>query len=71
MCKDYISEIKELGCKHVHIKNKDAVNKLINEIVKGGPNKLQVVSDFDRTLTKQYEEGKDYHSSFGKKLILN
>lgn len=65
MIKDYVNEIKELQSSHVYIKSKDVVNKLINDIVNGGPNKLQVVSDFDRTITKQYEDGKEYFSSFG------
>lgn len=66
MLRDYVKEIKELQNKNVHIKNKESLNKLINELVKGGASKLQVVSDFDRTLTKQYDHGKDYCTSFGK-----
>lgn len=68
--KDYINQIKELQNKNVYIKNKNKVNNLIHEIVNGGANKLQIVTDFDRTLTKQYEPGKDYHTSFGLLLII-
>lgn len=63
---NYISEIKELTSPKVHIKDKDRVNKMIHDIVNGGVKKLQIVSDFDRTITKQHENGKKHLSSFGK-----
>lgn len=70
MLRDYVNEIKELQNGRVYIKNKNVVNQLISELIQGGPNKLQVVSDFDRTITKQYEHGKEYVSSFGKCNLL-
>src|SRR3989344_6951465 len=36
----------------VYIHNKDLLNKKIQEIISQGLNKLHIVSDFDRTLTK-------------------
>jgi len=62
---NFITEIKELNNPKVHIKDKERVNKLIHDIITGGVNKLQVVSDFDRTITKHHENGKKHLSSFG------
>ncbi|XP_033216860.1 7-methylguanosine phosphate-specific 5'-nucleotidase-like [Belonocnema kinseyi] len=49
----------------VKIKDKDGVIRKINNIIQGGPAKLQVVTDFDLTLTKQHVNGKNHLSSFG------
>lgn len=68
MCRDYVNEITEFSCKHVHIKNKENLNSLINRLVEGGARQLQVVSDFDKTITKQHENGKQHLSSFGNVL---
>lgn len=66
MYRDYVKEISVLSKQHVHIKDKIRINQLLNKIIDGGRTKLQVVFDFDRTLTKQHENGKVYQSSFGK-----
>lgn len=63
---NYAKEISELNQKHVYIKNPDNVNKIIENFIIGGYDKLQVVSDFDKTITKQHENGKPHLSSFGK-----
>ncbi|XP_051172523.1 7-methylguanosine phosphate-specific 5'-nucleotidase-like [Leptopilina boulardi] len=47
------------------ISNPTNVLKKINNIISDGPGKLQVVTDFDLTLTKQHVDGKDHLSSFG------
>lgn len=65
MTLDIVTQIKELNTSKVHVKDKDRVNKLIRDIIDGGPTKLQIVSDFDRTITKQHENGKKHISSFG------
>lgn len=65
MSRDYVNEIPVFKRKNVHIKDSVKLNKLLNKIIDGGVNNLQVVSDFDRTLTKQYEDGKEFLSSFG------
>ncbi|XP_033728309.1 7-methylguanosine phosphate-specific 5'-nucleotidase A-like isoform X2 [Pecten maximus] len=43
--------------KHVHIRDWDFVKSTIENIAKDGPEKLQVVADFDRTLTKHMNKG--------------
>lgn len=59
-------EINELARQNCKIKDIDRVERIINEIVKGGPDKLQIVTDFDFTLTKQVtDDGKPVQSSFG------
>lgn len=67
MNKDYVSTMKELSRSNVYIKDKTKVNEIINDLVKDGTNKLQVILDFDRTITKQHVNGTKQHSSFGKK----
>lgn len=50
---------------HVYIPNKPRVEMLINQLVSGGSQKLQVISDFDRTLTKHHVNGDVNPTSFG------
>lgn len=64
--KDYVKELDELNQSHVHIKDPCKVNEIIHSLIKGGCKRLQIVSDFDRTITKQHENGKMHLSSFGK-----
>ncbi|XP_034939841.1 7-methylguanosine phosphate-specific 5'-nucleotidase [Chelonus insularis] len=54
-----------LNRENVYIRNKDDVLRKIKKIQEDGPEKLQVVTDFDRTVTKQHVDGKDVLSSFG------
>ncbi|XP_043473742.1 7-methylguanosine phosphate-specific 5'-nucleotidase-like [Leptopilina heterotoma] len=49
----------------VKYRDKDVVLRKINNIIRDGPEKLQVVTDFDLTLTKQHVDGKAHLSSFG------
>lgn len=49
----------------VYIRNKERVEVLISELIAGGPQKLQVISDFDQTMTKQHVNGQRCLSSFG------
>lgn len=65
MSLNYIQTIEELNNPTVRIKNKENVNNIIANIISAGKDKLQVISDFDRTLTKQHENGKLHISSFG------
>ncbi|KAL3266058.1 hypothetical protein HHI36_010245 [Cryptolaemus montrouzieri] len=65
MVRDLVSDIKILSRLNVHMKDKKRVNDLLNKIVEGGFKKLQIVSDFDQTITKQHENGKKHLSSFG------
>lgn len=61
-----LADIDVLSRPNCKIKNCEHVEKLLNNIVIGGANQLQVVTDFDFTLTKQKtEDGKPILSSFG------
>lgn len=51
--------------KHVYIKDENATMNTINIMLRDGPDHLQVVTDFDLTLTKQHVDGKLVLSSFG------
>lgn len=64
--KNPIEEIGILSRSNVHIKNKAKLNEILNNMASGGLGKLQVVSDFDKTITKQHEDGIPHLSSFGK-----
>jgi len=48
----------------VRIHDRPRVENMINSLVMGGREKLQIISDFDRTLTKQHVDGKPTLSSF-------
>uniref|UniRef100_A0A0C9RKG6 5'-nucleotidase n=1 Tax=Fopius arisanus TaxID=64838 RepID=A0A0C9RKG6_9HYME len=50
---------------HVFMRDPDNVRKIIKKIRKDGARKLQIVTDFDQTLTKQHVAGKQLRSSFG------
>nr|XP_039256046.1 cytosolic 5'-nucleotidase 3-like isoform X2 [Styela clava] len=43
---------KILGQRHVSIKNPEIVRKKIETLIKGGASSLQVISDFDKTISK-------------------
>lgn len=61
-----LSEVDVLNQPHCKIRDRQRVEQIINEIVQGGSNELQVVTDFDFTLTKQITaSGKPTLSSFG------
>ncbi|XP_055838229.1 7-methylguanosine phosphate-specific 5'-nucleotidase [Episyrphus balteatus] len=65
----YLKDIPNLCQNHCKMKDPLRVEKIINEFIVGGVNRLQVVSDFDYTITKQRtEDGSQVLSSFG---ILN
>lgn len=61
-----LSDIDVFTRPNCKIKNPERVEQIINEIVNGGNQELQVVTDFDFTLTKQKtDDGKLVLSSFG------
>ncbi|XP_011067432.1 PREDICTED: 7-methylguanosine phosphate-specific 5'-nucleotidase isoform X1 [Acromyrmex echinatior] len=60
-----IDKFPALRSKHVYIKDKIAVLETINAIRQSGVNNLQIVTDFDLTLTKQHIDGRHVLSSFG------
>lgn len=48
-----LKELAFLSQEKCKIKNPEKLEQLLNELVSGGTKKLQVVSDFDHTITKQ------------------
>ncbi|XP_015596101.1 7-methylguanosine phosphate-specific 5'-nucleotidase [Cephus cinctus] len=60
-----VKKLPALRAPHVHMKNIDQVARIINKIIQDGSEKLQIVTDFDLTLTKQHVNGKQVLSSFG------
>lgn len=61
-----LSDIDVLNRPNCKIKDPERVERIINDIVNGGNTELQVVTDFDFTLTKQKtDDGKPVLSSFG------
>lgn len=60
-----IEDVKALLSKTVHIKDKNRVEELVNRLVRDGKDKLQVILDFDQTMTKQHVNGNRCLTSFG------
>lgn len=47
-----LKELTFLNQQSIKIKNPDNLELILNKLVTGGPKKLQIVSDFDHTITK-------------------
>ncbi|XP_054011392.1 7-methylguanosine phosphate-specific 5'-nucleotidase [Hylaeus anthracinus] len=60
-----LEDFPTLKLNHVHIKDKKNLQRVISTILKEGCSSLQVVTDFDLTLTKQHVNGRKVLSSFG------
>ncbi|XP_047989924.1 7-methylguanosine phosphate-specific 5'-nucleotidase [Leguminivora glycinivorella] len=61
-----ISDIAELTRSNVHIGNKPLLIEKINKLISGGHKKLQIVTDFDHTLTRhKMDDGSVVLTSFG------
>ncbi|XP_047371177.1 7-methylguanosine phosphate-specific 5'-nucleotidase isoform X1 [Vespa velutina] len=60
-----IDDFPVLKSKHVYIKDTKATINIINIMLRDGADHLQIVTDFDLTLTKQHVDGKLVLSSFG------
>lgn len=65
-----IQDIPVLSRDNVHIKNEEKLKEIVRNMCKSGVKRLQVVSDFDKTITKQHENGIPHMSSFGKCLYM-
>lgn len=62
-----IDDIPELNKDNVHIPNKEELLKKLNKMIKDGNRMLQIVTDFDHTLTRHtMDNGKSVLTSFGK-----
>ncbi|EDV56970.1 7-methylguanosine phosphate-specific 5'-nucleotidase [Drosophila erecta] len=60
-----VQDIPALIQDHCRMRNPAKVERIINELVFGGPERMQIVSDFDYTITKQrMEDGGAVPSSF-------
>ncbi|XP_069777153.1 cytosolic 5'-nucleotidase 3 isoform X2 [Narcine bancroftii] len=53
-----VVEMPEFQKKTVHIKNPERVEEIICSLIKGGASKLQIITDFDMTLSKFFQNGK-------------
>lgn len=63
-------EIPELKKSNVHIKNEKELIQKVNKIIKDGNKKLQIVTDFDHTLTRHtMDDGSMVLTSFGKQTV--
>ncbi|XP_013140663.1 PREDICTED: 7-methylguanosine phosphate-specific 5'-nucleotidase [Papilio polytes] len=61
-----IDDIPELNKDNVHIPNKEELLKKLNKMIKDGNRMLQIVTDFDHTLTRHtMDNGKSVLTSFG------
>ncbi|XP_016953663.1 7-methylguanosine phosphate-specific 5'-nucleotidase [Drosophila biarmipes] len=61
-----VQDIPALNQEHCRMRDPERVERTLNEFVSGGPERMQVVSDFDYTITKQRtEDGGTVLSSFG------
>lgn len=49
----------------VHVKNSSHVEEIISLLVKGGDSKLQVISDFDHTITRMHVNGAMCDTTYG------
>lgn len=62
--KALIELVPQFGNSYVHIKHPKSVLTLLNKVVLGGSKSLQVIADFDHTITKQHINGERHVSSF-------
>lgn len=51
--------------KHVHVRDRDRVEGLLRRLRSGGASRLQVVADFDHTLTRVHRDGRRLDCSWG------
>ncbi|XP_071486042.1 cytosolic 5'-nucleotidase 3-like [Diadema antillarum] len=51
--------------KHVHIRDPEKVEEKVTQLIRDGRNKLQVVSDFDRTITRFMHNGRKIPTCHG------
>ncbi|GFQ85733.1 7-methylguanosine phosphate-specific 5'-nucleotidase [Trichonephila clavata] len=59
----YLMEI--LNKNTVHIKNRDHVEEIVSQLIRGSASKLQVISDFDQTLSRVHMNGEKCTTTYG------
>ncbi|KAJ8725274.1 hypothetical protein PYW07_016232 [Mythimna separata] len=61
-----LDDVPELKKENVHIRDEAELLQKLNKIIEGGHNKLQIVTDFDHTLTRHtLDNGNTVLTSFG------
>ncbi|KAI8440533.1 hypothetical protein MSG28_001781 [Choristoneura fumiferana] len=60
-----LADMPEMNRENIHIANKALLLEKINKLISGGHDKLQIVTDFDHTLTRHKMDGKSVLTSFG------
>lgn len=60
-----INHIEALKKDTVHMKDRSHVDKILSQLVKGGAAQLQVISDFDQTLTRVHKDGVKCATTYG------
>lgn len=60
-----IDTMEILNKKTVHIKNRDRVEEIVSQLIKGSAAKLQVISDFDQTLSRVHKNGEKCTTTYG------
>ncbi|KAJ8019985.1 Cytosolic 5'-nucleotidase 3A [Holothuria leucospilota] len=60
-----IEMMEEFQKSNVHIRDSDRVEELVTQLIKGGKDMLQVVSDFDKTMSRHSYNGKRVPSCHG------
>lgn len=65
-----IDDVPELNKENIYIPNKEELLQKLNKVIKDGHSNLQIVTDFDHTLTRHtLDNGKTVLTSFGKFLL--
>ncbi|XP_072033736.1 cytosolic 5'-nucleotidase 3-like [Amphiura filiformis] len=60
-----IEMMDEFQKAHVHMADPDRVEELVTQLIKGGKSKLQVITDFDRTLSRTLYNGHEVPTCHG------
>ncbi|KAG8175882.1 hypothetical protein JTE90_025950 [Oedothorax gibbosus] len=60
-----IDTMEVLNKSTVHIKNRDKVEEIVSQLIKGGASKLQVIADFDLTLSRAHKNGEPCNTTYG------
>ncbi len=59
-----VGSLHALG-QHVHVAEPERVEKVLTKLISGGADKLQLVVDFDNTLTRVHRDGQALDNSWG------
>lgn len=66
-----LNDIPELKKENVHIRDETELLQKLNKMINDGHSKLQIVTDFDHTLTRHtLDNGKTVLTSFGKPIYF-